>query len=90
MNELSTSVPDLVLAGRLRKEYLLPLTHGLIWATLGNLAYVAASALMWNAKPGMLARLNQTYPPDWVEDFELADAIYRGFAAQRKQLMTVL
>ena len=79
MNELSTSVPDLVLAGRLRKEYLLPVdSQPYLGYVGGNLAYAAASALMWNAKPGMLARLNQTYPPNWVEDFELAGADISG------------
>lgn len=79
MNDLSTSVPDLVLAGRLRKEYLLPVGSQPYLASLGgNLAYAAASALMWNAKPGMLARLNQAYPRSWIEGFELAGADISG------------
>ena len=79
MSELITSVPDIILAGRLRKEYLLPVdSQPYLGNVGGNLAYAAAAALMWNAKPGMVARINRDFPESYLEDFELAGADVSG------------
>ncbi|MDD2521843.1 MAG: carbohydrate kinase family protein [Anaerolineaceae bacterium] len=79
MTDQVTPLLDAVLAGRLRREYLLPVSsppH--LNQPGGNLGYAAASYLLWGGKPGLVARVNKTFPADWLERFELAGADIAG------------
>ncbi|GAB4500500.1 MAG: carbohydrate kinase family protein [Anaerolineales bacterium] len=71
--------PSLVIAGQLRRDYLLPPppARPLIDAPGGNLLYAAAGARLWNAAPGLLARVGEEYPREWLRQFQ-----QRGFDTQ--------
>ena len=70
MNAQLKPVPDAVLIGRLRREFILPkFAPARIDQPGGNLAYGAMAALQWGAKPGMVARVNPSYPRGWIEGF---------------------
>lgn len=67
-----TDFPSLVIAGQLRRQYLLPPppAHPLMDTPGGNLLYAAAGARLWNASPGLLARIGEDYPRDWLKQFQ--------------------
>ncbi len=81
--------PTFVIAGRLRRDYLLPpLGRPLIDQPGGNLLYAAAGLGVWPRAPsgnrdypagtgtttetsvGLLARVGEDYPHDWLRSFE--------------------
>ena len=65
------SVPDAILVGRLRREFLLPArTAPYLNQPGGNLAYAATSFLMWEGRPGLVSRVNNNFPSEWLEQFE--------------------
>ncbi|MDX9991393.1 MAG: carbohydrate kinase family protein [Anaerolineales bacterium] len=67
----------LVIAGQLRRQYLLP-PEGppLLDAPGGNLLYAAAGAQVWNENGqetiGLLARIGEDYPQEWLKNFKKA------------------
>ncbi len=62
--------PVFVLAGRLRRDYLLPpLGRPLIDAPGGDLLYAAAGLAVWGGAPALLARVGEEYPQEWLKDF---------------------
>lgn len=62
------TAPEVVLVGRLQREYILPAASP---ATLdglgGNLAYVAAAFASWGGKAGLLSRVSADFPVDRLE-----------------------
>lgn len=61
-------VPDAVLIGRLRREFILPAQSSAYLDQLGgNLSYAAMSLMLWEGKPGLVSRVNQNYPQEWLE-----------------------
>jgi sugar/nucleoside kinase (ribokinase family) len=63
--------PSLVIAGQLRRQYLLPPEgRPLVDAPGGNLLYAASGAHLWDERPGLLARVGEDYPRDWVRLFQ--------------------
>ena len=64
--------PTFVLAGHLRRDYLLPPqgSRPLIDAPGGNLLYAAAGLGVWENSIGLLARAGEDYPHDWLQSFE--------------------
>jgi sugar/nucleoside kinase (ribokinase family) len=63
--------PSCVIAGRLRRDYLLlPVGRPLIDVPGGDLLYTAAGLGVWNGRVGLLARAGEDYPHDWLRSFE--------------------
>jgi sugar/nucleoside kinase (ribokinase family) len=62
--------PKYVIAGRLHRVYLLPSEgRALIDVPGGNLLYAAAGLGVWDGKVGLLARVGEDYPHDWLVSF---------------------
>lgn len=79
MNDQVNNVPDAVLVGRLRREFLLPTrTAPYLNQPGGNLSYAAASSLLWESKPGLVARVTKDYPSEWLEELEGKGADING------------
>ena len=63
--------PTFVIAGRLRRDYLLPpFGRPLIDVPGGNLLYAAAGLGVWDNNLGLLARAGEDYPQEWLRSFE--------------------
>jgi sugar/nucleoside kinase (ribokinase family) len=63
--------PTFVIAGRLRRDYLLPPSgRPLIDVPGGNLLYAAAGLGIWDSRVGLLARVGEDYPHEWLLSFE--------------------
>lgn len=65
----------LVVAGQLRRQYLLPPDgRPLVDAPGGNLLYAVAGAHLWSQAEedtiGMLARVGEDYPQEWLRNFK--------------------
>lgn len=75
--------PRFVVAGYLRREYLLPpIGHPLLDAPGGNLLYAAGGLRVWETDIGLLARAGEDYPFKWRQDFEA-----RGFDTQGLKIL---
>lgn len=62
--------PNLVFAGQLRRQYLLPPTgKPLLDSPGGNLLHAAAGALLWEKQVGLLTRVGEDYPQAWLQTF---------------------
>lgn len=62
--------PNHVIAGQLRREYLLPPEgRPLLDVPGGNLLYAAAGARLWSDKIGLLSRAGEDYPQEWLKKF---------------------
>lgn len=71
MDELLNSVPDAVLIGRLNREFILPADAAPSLNQLGgNLAYAAAAFMQWGGNPGLVSRVNEKYPSQWMQLLE--------------------
>ena len=67
--------PRYVIAGLLRREYLLPpVGYPLLDTPGGNLLYAAGGLRVWETDIGLLGRAGEDYPLQWRRDFEA-----RGF-----------
>jgi len=63
--------PAFIIAGRLRRDYLIPPTgNPLIDVPGGNLLYAAAGLGVWDSHIGLLARAGEDYPHDWLSSLE--------------------
>jgi sugar/nucleoside kinase (ribokinase family) len=63
--------PTFVIAGHLRRDYLLPPAgRPLIDVPGGNLLYAAAGLGVWDRNVGLLARVGEDYPNEWLLSFE--------------------
>jgi sugar/nucleoside kinase (ribokinase family) len=63
--------PRFVVAGLLRREYILPpLGRSLLDAPGGNLLYAAGGLRVWETEIGLLGRVGEDYPFQWRRDFE--------------------
>jgi len=75
--------PPFIIAGQLRREYLLPPEgRPIIDAPGGNLLYAAAGAAIWGQSVGMVSRVGEDYPRDWLRTFEV-----RGFNTEGIHVM---
>lgn len=86
MSELLKPVPDVVMLGCLRREFILPANApASIDQPGGNLSYASFAALQWGASAGMVARVDQEYPEAWLGHFRSlgidTDGIYRSSEA---------
>jgi sugar/nucleoside kinase (ribokinase family) len=63
--------PTFVIAGRLRRDYLLPPEgRPLIDVPGGNLLSAAAGLGIWDNNIGLLARVGEDYPHEWLRSFQ--------------------
>ena len=70
--------PRFVLAGLLRRDYILPpVGYPLLDAPGGNLLYAAGGLRVWEKEIGLLGRVGEDYPHQWRRDIEA-----RGFDTQ--------
>ncbi len=70
---------EYVLAGRLRRDYILPASgRPLLDVPGGNLLYAAAGLGVWQNNLGLLARVGEDYPREWLKDFERRGWDVRG------------
>ncbi len=61
----------LAFAGQLRRQYLLPPEgRPLLDTPGGNLLYAASGARLWAEQVGLLARVGEDYPHEWLRQFE--------------------
>jgi sugar/nucleoside kinase (ribokinase family) len=75
--------PHFVIAGLLRREYLLPpVGHPLLDAPGGNLLYAAGGLRVWESEIGLLGRVGEDYPFQWRRDIEA-----RGFDTQGLKIL---
>jgi hypothetical protein len=76
--------PPFVIAGRLRRDTLLPPAgRPLIDVPGGNLLYAAAGLGVWSPAVGLLARAGEDYPHEWLRGFEK-----RGWDTQGIRILT--
>ena len=93
--------PNFVIAGHLRREYLLPPT-GCPYINVpgGNLLYAAAGLGIWDSHVGLLGRVGEDYPHEWLRSFEkrswdtrgihiLADALDLRYFQTQLDLQTI-
>ena len=67
--------PAFVIAGRLSREYLLPpVGQPLLDSPGGSLLYAAGGLAVWDTQAGLLGRVGEDYPRQWLHDLEA-----RGF-----------
>jgi sugar/nucleoside kinase (ribokinase family) len=63
--------PSFIIAGCLRRDYLLPPAgNPLIDVAGGNVLYAAAGLGIWDSRIGLLARIGEDYPQEWLQTFE--------------------
>ncbi len=63
--------PNFIIAGRLHREYILPpLGNPLLDSPGGNLLYAAGGLAVWDSNAGLIARVGEDYPHQWLRDFE--------------------
>jgi pfkB family carbohydrate kinase len=75
--------PRFVIAGLLRREYLLPpVGHPLLDAPGGNLLYAASGLRVWETDIGLLGRVGEDYPFQWLREVEA-----RGFGIQGLKIL---
>jgi sugar/nucleoside kinase (ribokinase family) len=71
--------PALVIAGRLSRDFILPLAGPpLLDAPGGSLLYAAAGAAVWTRDVGLLGRVGEDYPQVWLQALEQAGLDVRG------------
>ena len=75
--------PRFVIAGLLRREYLLPpVGHPLLDTPGGNLLYAASGLRVWESEIGLLGRVGEDYPFQWRRDIQA-----RGFDTQGLKIL---
>jgi sugar/nucleoside kinase (ribokinase family) len=63
--------PTFAITGKLTREYLLPPNNGVarLDSPGGNLLYAIGGLAVWDAPIVMIARVNQAYPREWLQEF---------------------
>jgi len=75
--------PRFIVAGLLRREYLLPpVGIPLLDEPGGNLLYAAGGLRVWETEVGLLGRVGEDYPFRWRREFEI-----RGFDTQGLKIL---
>lgn len=63
--------PTFVIAGKLNREYILPPSgQPRLDSPGGNLLYAAGGLALWNANAGLLGRVGDDYPREWLRNLE--------------------
>jgi sugar/nucleoside kinase (ribokinase family) len=78
---MGNATPRFIVAGKLTREYLiLPSDTPLLDVPGGNGLYAAAGLLVWepDPPPGLVARVGEDYPQNWLHDFQEHGMDIRG------------
>ncbi len=78
---MANTSPRFIFAGQLLREYLiLPSDQALLDVPGGNLLYAATGLMVWEREPppGIVARVGEDYPRNWLADFERRGMDVRG------------
>lgn len=78
---MTPASPRTIFAGQLRRDYIiLPNGKTVLDTPGGNLLYAAAGWLIWeqDPPPGLLARVGEDYPQEWLRDFGRRGVDTRG------------
>jgi cytidine kinase len=78
---VKTTSPRFLIAGRLQREFiLLPSGQALLDVPGGNLLYAGVGLALWEPTPppGLVARVGEDYPQNWVEEFTRRGLDTRG------------
>ncbi len=77
--------PTFVLAGKLNREYILPPAgQPLFDSPGGNLLYAAGGLAVWDTNAGLLGRVAEDYPRQWVRALEERGFDTRGIRTLRE------
>ncbi len=77
--------PTFVIAGTLSREYILPPSSPpLVDSPGGNLLYAAGGLAVWNSKMGLIGRVGEDYPRQWIRDLEGRGFDTRGIRVLRE------
>lgn len=79
--------PNFIIAGKLAREYLLP-PQGipLLNSPGGNLIYTAGGLAVWDANIGLISRITNEYPKEWLSEFQKRGFDIRGIETVQKNL----
>jgi len=78
--------PTFIIVGRLNREYILPpLGNPLLDSPGGNLLYAAGGLAVWDSNAGLVARVGEDYPHQWLRDFEAKGFDTRGIHTVREE-----
>ena len=76
--------PTFVIVGKLNREYVLPpLGNPLLDSPGGNLLYAAGGLLVWDRDAGLVGRVGEDYPRQWLGDLEARGFDTRGIRTLR-------
>ena len=81
-----TDHPTFVIAGKLNREYILPPPgsgHPLLDTPGGNLLYAAGGLAVWDKNAGLVGRVGEDYPHQWLRDLERLGFDTRGILTIR-------
>ena len=71
--------PTFLIAGKLTREYLLPPQGSpILDSPGGSLLYTAGGLAVWDKNIGLMARINEEYPPAWLKGLEKRGFDIRG------------
>lgn len=78
---MTDAIPRYIFAGQLRRDYvILPSGKALLDVPGGNVVYSAAGLAAWEPvpPPGLVARVGEDYPQEWIDDIERHGFNVRG------------
>ena len=77
--------PKFVIAGKLTREYILPPQGSpLLDSPGGNLLYAAGGLALWDSNAGLLGRISEDYPQEWLDDLAGRGFEIKGIRAVQK------
>ncbi len=80
-----TTRPTFVIAGKLNREYILPPSgQPLLDSPGGSLLYAAGGLAVWDANAGLIARVREDYPRQWLRNLEERGFDTNGIRALRE------
>jgi sugar/nucleoside kinase (ribokinase family) len=77
----NSAIPRFIIAGELRRDYaILPSGRPLIDVPGGSVLYAAAGMAVWEPEPppGVIARVGEDYPQEWIDAFRRRGIDTRG------------
>lgn len=78
--------PTFVIAGKLAREYILPpLGNPLLDSPGGSLLYAAGGLAVWDSNAGLVARVGEDYPHQWLHDLEKLGFNTKGIHTIREE-----
>jgi sugar/nucleoside kinase (ribokinase family) len=79
--------PAYVIAGKLNREYILPPAgRPVIDSAGGSALYAAGGMAVWDTNAGMLARVGEDYPREWLDDLQQRGFDIRGIRVQPQSI----